>query len=81
MTKLILSACAVLTAAVLSFSVPSAGTTDVPDLNCVQIERPDRTWVICTDDMLDDDEVDVILDRAERVRQHIFGPAGKEGGL
>lgn len=67
---------AALTAGTLSFSLPADGTTDTPNLNCVQVEKSDRTWVICTDDMLDDDEVDTIIERGEAVREHILPGKG-----
>jgi hypothetical protein len=45
------------------------------------VEKDDHTWVICTDDMLDNDEVDEIIRHGELVRKHLAAPPGKEGGL
>jgi len=78
MTGMIISlAAAALTAGGLSFALPAGRTTDVPDLYCAQVDRGERTWIVCAEDLLDDDEIRALIDRGERVRsKHLGAPKG-----
>jgi hypothetical protein len=76
--KIMLMAAALSLVGGLSFGVPSGHTTDVPDLNCVQVERGGAVWVVCTETPLDDDEVDAIIERGEAARELMHAkPKGK----